>query len=98
MSSPAEKALSSHLAALFRLNMELSNNGLPFYHYGGVNFNTDYRPYPPPGWVGMWRPPFIRLDKIYLIYKVESSEQRDIVFDVPSSTIRITTPVSAQGR
>jgi hypothetical protein len=88
----AQGQLATHLHELFKLNMALSAADLPFYHLGGAHFNTEYRLYPPPRYVGMWRPPFVRLAEVYLIYKVGTPEQKDIVFEVGSGDLLVSGP------
>jgi hypothetical protein len=81
-----------HEADLFKLNMKLTQVGLPFYYLGDFKFNTEYRLYPTPRIVGMWFPPFYKVQQIYLIYKAGTAEQKDIVFDPDWFGLEITEP------
>jgi hypothetical protein len=81
---------TQHQATLYKLNIKLQQNDLPFYHLGGTNFNTIYRTYPAPRYVFKWVPPFLHLDEIYISYKADSNEQLDIVYKVAIDKIEIT--------
>lgn len=76
--------------ALFKLNIKLTENGLPFYYEGGTSFNTEYRLYPTPKFVFKWQPPFLHLNEIYLSFRAESNGQLDIVYQVETDQIKIT--------
>jgi hypothetical protein len=84
------KLATQHPAALYKLNIKLQQNNLPFYHLGGTNFNTLYRTYPAPRYVFKWSPPFLHLEEIYISYKADSNEQLDIVYKVATDSIEIT--------
>lgn len=75
--------------ALFKMNAALVSYGLPMYHYGGPSFNTDYRMYPTPRFLFQWRPPWLRLEQIYISYLPGSPEQADIVYTVSTDSIRV---------
>ena len=76
--------------ALFKLNAKLADNGLPFYWYGGAEFNTAYRMYPTPRYLFQWRPPFLKVEQIYLSYMAESPAQVDVVFTDSTNSISLT--------
>ena len=76
--------------ALFKLNAKLADNGLPFYWYGGADFNTAYRMYPTPRYLFQWRFPFFKLEQIYLSYMAESPEQIDVVFTDSTNSLSLT--------
>jgi len=76
--------------ALFKLNAKLADNGLPFYWYGGSEFNTAYRMYPTPRYLFQWRPPFLKVEQIYLSYMAESPEQVDVVFTDSTNTLSLS--------
>lgn len=77
---------------LWKLNACLANEGLPFYwkrgnHITDVEFEEDYRLYPPPRYVGTWKPPFYKMVEVYLTYKPGTSDQKDIVYKVQDDTL-----------
>ena len=81
-----------HLRSLFTLNMALAANGLPHYHLGDRRYNSDYSPYPTPRRLVKYRFPFsfaVELEQIYLLYKMGTPEQQDIVYIVSSDSIAI---------
>lgn len=82
--------VTQHPQALYKLNIKLKQLGLPFYHLGGTNFDTEYRTYPSPRYIFTWRPPFLVLDEIYIQYKPNSENQLDIVYKVNSDQIEVT--------
>ena len=75
--------------ALFRLNALLVANGMPMYHYGGPSFNTLYRMYPTPQFLGQWRFPWLRLEQIYLSYLPEQPDQVDVVYTVSTDALLV---------
>ena len=67
---------SFHRRQLQRLNLWLEQQDLPPYWLGGTNFNEIYRLYPSPRFV-WWR-----LNRIYLIYKPNSPDERKLTYKV----------------
>ena len=85
-----KEGAGQHVRALFALNMALSKEGMPFYWYGGKSFTEDYRMVPAPRWLF----PF-RLAELYLIYKPDSPEQKDVRYWVENGKIEVVSPVKA---
>lgn len=81
-------ASSQHQQALFRLNMLLTQAGLPMYHQGGVSFNTEYRMYPAPRWLFRWGFPPVVVEQIYLSYLPGTPEQIDPIYTDSIGSLR----------
>lgn len=81
--------LADHTRALFKLNAVLAREGYPFFWNGGKNFETRYRLWPKPQYLGMWRPPFIRIKEIYLSLDPETPDQVDFVFDCDRNHLEV---------
>lgn len=71
---------------LFVLNTTLKEHSFPFYYLGrdvlGVpKFDIRYRMAPEPRILPTWRPPFVKLEEVYLSYFPEGeNKQFDLVY------------------
>ena len=46
--------------------------------------------YPTPRYLFQWRPPFLKVEQIYLSYMAESPEQVDVVFTDSTNTLSLS--------